>query len=167
MEMRHFPSRLAVAALLTATLVPLARAGNAPVFPRGDKNPIVQAVKTTKASVVTIRVPRPGGGRDMIGTGVVIDPCGLIITNRHVVANNSQVNVVLHDGTTLVGTVKVADSRCDLALVHVDAARPLAALPLRVTETEVGETVIAVGHPYGYSHTVSVGIISALDREIT
>ena len=165
--MRHSPLRLAVAVLAMAVLVPSARAADAPVFPRGKNNPIVQAVKSTKPSVVTVRVPRPGGGKDMIGTGVIIDQCGLIITNRHVVGNSSHVNVVLHDGATVVGAVRVAESRCDLALVHIETTRPLAALPLRLTETEVGETVIAVGHPYGYTHTVSVGIISALDREIT
>jgi len=175
--MRSYPSRLAasVAALVlfassvssTEPVTPLTA-----VAPRGSSlrhnSPIVKAVKKVQPSVVTIRVPRPGGGKDLIGTGIIFDERGYIVTNRHVVGGNPKVNVRLHDNTDLVGTVLVAETRWDLAVVQIKAGRELQAMPFGpVDDLMVGETVIAVGHPFGYQNTVSTGIISALKREIT
>jgi len=134
-------------------------------FPR--RNPITEAVKKTKQSIVCIRVPRPGGGKDMIGAGVVIDERGIIITNRHVVGARRNVTVCLHDGAKLTGEVLVGDAACDLAIVRIDAGRSLVALPLApVKDLMVGETVIAIGHPLGYTNSVTTGIVSALNREV-
>jgi serine protease Do len=127
----------------------------------------VAAVQKTRASVVKISFARQGG-KDVIGSGVIIDPRGLIVTNAHVVSNNSRVHVRLNDGTNLTGAVLFSEPRWDLAIVQVDAGRPLPALALaNVDDLMVGETVIALGHPYGYTDTVSTGIVSALGREIT
>jgi serine protease Do len=134
-------------------------------FPR--RNPVTEAVQKSRASIVSIRVPRPGGGKDMIGSGVIVDQRGVIITNRHVVGSNRQVTVCLHDGSTFTGEVLAADPSCDLAIVRVDAKRQLSFLRLApVKDLMVAETVIAIGHPYGYTNSVSTGIISALGREI-
>jgi len=131
------------------------------------RNPITEAVKKTKQSIVCIRVPRPGGGKDLIGAGVVIDERGIIITNRHVVGARRNVTVCLHDGTKLTGEVLVGDAACDLAIVRIDAGRSLVALPLApVKDLMVGETVIAIGHPLGYTNSVTTGIVSALNREV-
>jgi serine protease Do len=143
----------------------VSRADDSEPFPR--RNPITEAVKKTKRSVVCIRVPRPGGGKDMIGSGVIIDERGIIITNRHVVGARRTVTVCLHDGSKLTGEVLVGESARDLAIVHVDAGRKLTAIPLApVKDLMVGETVIAIGNPLGYTNSVTTGIISALNRQI-
>lgn len=132
------------------------------------RNPITEAVIKTKPSVVTIRVPRPNGGKDIIGTGVVIDERGFIVTNRHVIGAGRSVRVRLADGSDVTAQVIFSESAWDLAVLRIETSKDLQALPLApVADLMVGETVIAVGHPYGYTNTVSTGIISALGREIT
>jgi serine protease Do len=163
--MRSVIARGIAATLFSLVLVPFAAASDPEPFPRS--NPVTEAVKKTKASIVCIRVPRPGGGKDMIGSGVIVDQRGVIITNRHVVGSNRTVNVCLHDGSTFTGEVLAADPARDLAIVRIDAKQTLTALRLGyVKDLMVAETVIAIGHPYGYVNSVSTGIVSALGREI-
>ena len=83
--------------------------GGNPIVSR--RNPIVEAVQKTKNSIVTVRVPRPNGARDMIGTGVIIDERGFIITNRHVVAGAKEVKIRLFDGTELNAEIQLAEPR--------------------------------------------------------
>jgi S1-C subfamily serine protease len=143
----------------------VSRADDPEPFPR--RNPITEAVKRTKESIVCIHVPRPGGGKDLIGGGVIVDERGIIITNLHVVRAQHNVAVFLHDGTKLAGEVLVGDAACDMAIVRIDAGRSLNAVPLApVKDLMVGETVIAIGHPLGYTNSVTTGIISALNRDI-
>jgi serine protease Do len=131
------------------------------------RTPITEAVKRTKQGIVCIRAARPGGGKELIASGVIIDERGIIITNRHVVGAQRRVTVCLHDGARLTGEVLVADAARDLAIVRIDAGRSLGAIPLApVTDLMVGETVIAIGHPLGYTNSVTTGIISALHRHI-
>jgi serine protease Do len=164
--MRHPFLRGVLAAALAFWLAGPSPAGDKTPFSR--RSPVVEAVQKTQASVVSVRVPRPNGGKDMVGTGVVVDERGFIVTNRHVVGTSQSVKVRLHDGTELPGEVAVADPRCDLAVVRVRPKGLLKALELApADDLLVGESVIAIGHPYGYSNTVSTGIISALGREIT
>src|SRR5579871_2442749 len=140
--MRCFIPRGSAAALLSLLLVSLPAAAQE-TFSR--RNPVVEAVQKTKASIVCIRVPRPGGGKDMIGSGVIVDPRGIVVTNRHVVGANRQVTVCLFDGTTLPGEVLVGDPGRDLAIVRVSPAKKLTALPLApIDDLMVGETVIAI-----------------------
>jgi S1-C subfamily serine protease len=129
--------------------------------------PVVAAVQKTQDSIVSVRVPR-SGLKDMVGTGVIVDEGGLIITNRHVVAASNRVTVVMWDNSTqMSGEVIHMDANTDLALVRVKTSKKLQALkPAPVNDLMPGETVIAIGHPYGYTNTVSTGIISALGREI-
>jgi serine protease Do len=161
--MKLFPSIVALcAALLLADVAPASETA----FAR--RNPVVEAVQKTKSSIVCVRVPRPNGAKDMVGTGVVIDERGFIITNRHVVGSSAQVKIHLNDNTVLDGEVLLAEASWDLAVVRVRAGKKLTVLPLApVDDLMVGETVIAIGHPFGYTNTVSLGIISALGREIT
>jgi serine protease Do len=166
MRMHSSVTRGFAALLLAALLVPMAAATDPEPFSR--RSPVVEAVQKTKSSIVCIRVPRPGGGKDMIGSGVIVDERGIIVTNRHVVGANKTATVCLHDGTTVTGEVLAGDPRCDLAVLRVQASKKLVALALApVNDLMVGETVIAIGHPYGYTNTVSTGIISALGREVT
>jgi serine protease Do len=151
--------------LVVFALVAVSRADDPEPFPR--RNPVTEAVKKTREGIVCIRVPRPGKEKDAIGGGVIVDERGIIITNRHLVGSRATVTVCLHDGTKMIGDVLAGDPACDLAIVRIQAAQRLVALPLApVNDLMVGETVIAIGHPYGYTNTVTTGIISALNREV-
>ncbi|HEY9721404.1 MAG TPA: trypsin-like peptidase domain-containing protein [Oscillatoriaceae cyanobacterium] len=100
-----------------------------------------------------------------IGSGFVIDPGGLIITNDHVIQGATAMVVTFADGTKLKGQVLAADSRVDLAIVRVQA-KNLPTLQLETHKPEVGQNVVAIGSPLGLEHSVSNGIISALGRTI-
>jgi S1-C subfamily serine protease len=131
-------------------------------------NATVKAVRKVKPSVVAIKVPGANpSAKGTVGTGVIIDERGYIVTNRHVVAGASEVVVRLADDTELGAKIVIADKNTDLAVLKVSAKHKLPALPLaRADDVEVGEDVIAVGHPYGYSFTVTRGIVSAVGRKI-
>ncbi|MBI1322657.1 PDZ domain-containing protein [bacterium] len=105
-----------------------------------------------------------------MGTGVVLDRRGFIITNHHVVDRVEGIEVRLNDGagTTLPARVIQSDPVMDLAILKVDSPRPLTeALIGTSSDLMVGEDVITVGNAFGYENTVSVGIISALGRNVT
>jgi serine protease Do len=143
-------------------------AGTAARAQYSRRTPIVEAVQKTRASIVTIKVDKRGRSKETVGTGIIIDERGFIVTNRHVVHGGERVVVQLPDSTELRAQVVAADAHCDLAILRVKTDKDLPALLLApVSDVMVGETVIAVGHPYGYRNTVSTGIISAVDREIT
>ena len=106
----------------------------------------------------------PNGG---VGSGVIFDKSGLILTAHHVVAGAEELNVKLADGTELQGRVVGRLPERDLAIVAVDAGKDLPAADLAGESTvEVGEPVVAIGSPFGISQTVTSGIVSGLDREI-
>jgi serine protease Do len=134
------------------------------------KTPIVEAVQKTRNGIVSVKVDRRGnwGRREVVGTGVVVDERGFVVTNCHVVSGSERVTVELADGRSLQARVHVEDTSHDLAILHLPEARKLQALTFGpASDLMVGETVIAVGHPFGYTNTVSTGIISALGREIS
>lgn len=161
----RYPSFCA-AILAALVLAPFAAAGDEKKEEFSRRNPVTEAVAKTKAGIVCIRVPRPGE-KDMIGSGLVFDPSGLIVTNCHVTGGKKFVKVKLHDETDLTGEVVLADVNQDLAIVQVEAKSKLKALQFGpVNDLMVGETVIAIGNPYGYESTVSQGIISAIGRKI-
>lgn len=102
------------------------------------------------------------------GTGVIFAEEGLILTNAHVVERSDQVEVRLTDGRTLAGTVVGLDSVTDLAVVRVTSPTPLPVAPLGDSDAvEVGDWAIAVGNPFGLDNTVTMGIISNLNRNIS
>jgi serine protease Do len=164
--MRTLGSRTVAAAALVVVAL-----GGAGTEARGAnrRTPIVEAVEKTRAGIVTVKVEKKGswGRKQMVGTGVIVDERGYVITNQHVVASAERVTVTLADGTELSARVLHEDARADLAVVRVQAKQPLQALPLGPgSDLLVGETVIAVGHPFGYTNTVSTGIVSYVGREI-
>src|SRR5438552_16865999 len=102
-----------------------------------------------------------------LGSGFIIDPSGLIVTNNHVIANAEQIAVTLSDDTTLQAQVIGRDSVTDLALVKVDAKTPLPAANWgESTKARVGDWVLAIGNPFGLGGSVTAGIISATARDI-
>jgi Do/DeqQ family serine protease len=112
----------------------------------------------------------PGGlSRRMVenalGTGVIVDPKGLIVTNAHVVEGADEINVVLNDGREFVATKMMVDKSADIAVLRIDAKGPLPYVTLEPSEKlEVGDLVIAIGNPFGVGQTVTSGIVSALAR---
>jgi serine protease Do len=99
-----------------------------------------------------------------LGSGVIVSPDGYIITNNHVVEKAEEIKVTLLDRRTFKGRIVGADPKTDIALVRIDAA-DLPTLTWGDSERlQVGEFVLAIGNPYGLSHTVTMGIISAVGR---
>ncbi|HEY2444141.1 MAG TPA: Do family serine endopeptidase [Rhizomicrobium sp.] len=102
-----------------------------------------------------------------LGSGFVIDPSGLIVTNDHVIDGADQISVTFNDGTVLPATVVGRDEKTDLALVRVHAKSPLAAAHFgNSDEARVGDWVIAIGDPFGLGSSVTAGIVSARNRNI-
>ena len=110
-----------------------------------------------------------GGGASAEGTGWVYDTKGDLVTNYHVVQGASSVNVKFSDGSSYKGTIVGTDPDTDLAVVRVNA--PAAKLvPLQLGDSDaaqLGDPVIAIGNPFGLDGTVTSGIVSQLNREIT
>ncbi|HUC12531.1 MAG TPA: DegQ family serine endoprotease [Stellaceae bacterium] len=102
-----------------------------------------------------------------LGSGFIIDPSGLIVTNNHVIANAEEISVTLSDNTTLEARVVGRDPISDLALLKIDAKTPLPAAQWGdSSKTRVGDWVLAIGNPFGLGGTVTSGIISATARDI-
>lgn len=146
------------------------------------QTPVVDVVKRVRDAVVNIhseRTVRAAGADELypnngaqsrvngMGTGILIDPRGYIVTNQHVVEDVALIRVRLADGTAARATVLARDTECDLALLKVEVDRTLPTLPLGTTrDLMVGETVVAIGNAYGYEHTVTVGVVSAVSRDV-
>ncbi|WP_042166815.1 S1C family serine protease [Paenibacillus gorillae] len=103
------------------------------------------------------------------GTGFIFDKAGYIVTNEHVVADAAQVKVTVqgHD-EPFVATVVGADKDHDLAVLKIEGGGDLTTLPIgNSDESAIGDWVIAIGNPYGFDHTMTVGVLSAKERPIT
>ncbi|WP_448590215.1 S1C family serine protease [Thermodesulfobium sp.] len=143
-------------------------------------SPIVEAVKKVMPSVVQINtlmyvknpisdffgIPMKPIPEEGLGSGVIIRSDGLILTNNHVIANATKVKVTLSDGRKFDGEVIGADPVTDLAVVKVNATGLPAAELGSSSNLQLGEWAIAIGNPYGFSGTVTLGIVSALDRRV-
>ena len=105
---------------------------------------------------------RPEGG----GSGVLFTPDGYLLTNAHVVRGAREVAISLPDGTTHSAHVVGEDPATDLAVVHIDATHLPAAELGRSAALRVGQLVVAIGNPLGFSFTVSAGVVSALGRTL-
>ncbi len=112
--------------------------------------------------------PRPGSTRRSLGSGVIIDQSGYIITNNHVIEDADEIQVTLSDDQQFTAEIIGRDTKTDIALIKIPAHDPpFPVAQLGDSDTlRVGEWVIAVGNPYGLSHTVTAGIVSAKGRVI-
>jgi serine protease Do len=100
-----------------------------------------------------------------LGSGVIVDPSGIIITNDHVIRGASAIHVVLADGRELEAEVIGSDANNDLAVLKVSSKQALPAAKLGTSsDLMIGETVIAIGSPFGLSKTVTSGVVSATGR---
>ena len=144
---------------------------------------IVDAVDKTQSCVVNISSEKKAASNSRwpftaeenqrsrisgMGSGVIVDSRGYILTNHHVVDKVQGIEIQLADGTTYPGRVLQYDPVMDLALVKIEPTRPLRSVTIGTSaDLMVGETVITIGNAFGYENTVSVGIISALHRDVT
>lgn len=113
-------------------------------------------------------VPQPGFKRRSLGSGVIIDPAGYIITNNHVIEGADEIRITLSDEEEFAAEIIGRDVKTDVALIKITANErtfPVAQIG-DSDNLRVGEWVIAVGNPYGLSHTVTAGIVSAKGRVI-
>jgi serine protease Do len=168
-------------AVVTAIAFPLTPRVHAASDSR--RTAVVEAVEKVQRAVVSIssekkaashsrwpfsaeenQVPRVSG----MGSGVLIDGRGYILTNHHVVDRVQGIVVQLFDGTSYTGRVLQFDPVMDLAILKIDPEHSLPAIKVGTSsDLMVGETVITIGNAYGYENTVSVGIVSALHRDVT
>ncbi len=139
--------------------------------------PIVKAIKGARPSVVNIQGPKlvpdengsAGATKQVngMGTGVVVDPRGYILTNHHVVEGVRNIRVTLDDGSVDIARLVAHDRRTDLAVIKVSVGRSLPTIRVGTSrDLMTGEPVIAMGNAYGYEHTVTRGIISSLHRDV-
>ncbi|GAA0401428.1 hypothetical protein Acor_38530 [Acrocarpospora corrugata] len=137
-------------------------------LPRSAAGPVPTAgglsgtAATVLPSVVSVEAGRASG------SGFAIDQAGHVLTNAHVVDDAGSVTVILHDGRRLSAQVVGTDAAYDLAVLQVAAGSGLIpAMLARSADVRVGDQVLAIGSPLGLAGTVTSGIVSALDREVT
>jgi serine protease Do len=157
------------------------------------RTPVVAAVERVRGAVVNvsaeelvrIRVPSRGGSvQDFLfgeffekprtrkgyvvtslGSGVIVSPDGYVLTNNHVVERGARFRVGLLDGRELIAKVIGTDPSSDLAVLKLDARERLPFVAMgRSDDLLIGETVIAIGNPFGLAHTVTTGVVSAVHR---
>lgn len=106
--------------------------------------------------------------RQSVGSGFILHENGYIVTNAHVVAGTTERTVTFADGNEYDAEIVAVDRQRDLAVLHIDAAQSLPTLPLgRSNDLMIGETVVAIGNALGYQHTVTAGVVSATNRELS
>lgn len=166
---------------LVGAALPAAAQSQAPAGSAGRRTPIVAAAERVSPAVVNISAeamvreadpffglffgPRTRSSQSL-GSGLIIDPNGIVVTNAHVIEGASRILVTTLDGRELVADVLGSDRDSDLAVLKVDA-RGLPAVPLgRSSDLLIGETVIAIGNPFSLTHTVTTGVLSARGRTV-
>jgi serine protease Do len=170
-----------IAALAGSPLTSRAAAADSPAMSQAD---LIEAVLPAVVNVSTVslsRMPMARAAQDMssdeapaamrvvrgFGSGFIIDKSGIVITNRHVVENASQITVTLQNNLTLPAVRVGRLSRGDVAILQVKSLQPLPTVKLGDSDTvRVGDPVIAIGNPLGLGGSVSAGIVSGLNRDI-
>jgi len=162
---------------ITTTVVASPTPAAAPTELRMAPLSFAPIAKRADPSVVTIYTSGEEEGRGVfarrrgshsakgLGTGFIVDKEGVIITNNHVIEGADEITVLLSDEHRYPAKVTGRDPRTDIAVVKIDGAKDLTAIPLGDSDAlEVGDWVVAIGNPFGLSHTVSAGIVSAKGR---
>jgi serine protease Do len=151
-----------------------------PAATAGRRTPVVAVAEKVAPAVVNIAAesivrdvdPFFGGiftpqrRAQSLGSGLIIEPNGMVLTNAHVIEGASRIVVTLLDGRELQADVLGSDHDADLAVLKM-AAHGLRAVPLgRSSDLMIGETVVAIGNPFGLSRTVTMGVLSAVGRTV-
>ena len=162
--------------LLIATFLAFAALHSAASAENARRTAIVRAIESCRDSVVNIHGEKyvsdsSDESEDRrvngMGTGVVIDARGYAVTNFHVVDGVREIEVTLASGRTVAARLISHDRRTDLAVIKINTVEPLPVIQLGTSDDLlIGETVLALGNAFGYEHTVTRGIISALHRNV-
>jgi serine protease Do len=176
MSLSHLYTAVAVCLITSATNLYATPPEAAPASTSAEearvrrRTPIVTAVEKVRPGVVSLKVTRRddwGTPRDIQGTGIIVDERGYVLTNRHVAGNATKIVATLSDGTKVDARVECADITNDLAIVRLATEKKVSALSFGPgSDLMLGETILAVGNPYGFDGTVTTGIISGLNRQI-
>jgi serine protease Do len=174
-------TRMALFFLLLSSAAGLANAQPPAAGAAARRTPVVAVAEKISPAVVnisaesTVREADPFFGlffgptnrsAQSLGSGLIIDPSGIVVTNAHVIEGASRILVTTLDGRELEADVLGSDRDSDLALLKVEG-RGLPAIPLgRSADLMIGETVIAIGNPFGLTHTVTTGVLSARGRTV-
>jgi serine protease Do len=180
-----FAARARVVGTWTAAFVVLAAPGGARAQSDGAsisrrRTPVVAAVERTGPAVVNIATEKiverqsPFFFRDPVymramslGSGIIVDPRGYVVTNAHVISWANQIEVHLRDGKHVPARLVAVDVSEDVALVRLEGDERRPFVPLgRSDDLMIGETVIALGNPFGLENSVSTGVVSATHRAV-
>jgi serine protease Do len=177
--------RLASLLLAAAALATTSTAASA-AMEQGVCNPAAVVAKALPA-IVNVTVVKVGTGEGengsttttatsksakehiqvFVGSGSIIDPSGVIVTNRHVIQGAAQIRVIFDDKTEVQAKLIAAGAITDLALLKVDMPKPLPTLEFADSDAvKIGQPVIAIGNPLGLGTSVSTGVVSALNRDL-
>ena len=141
------------------------RGPDMPQFPPGS--PFEEFFKKFFDQEPGEREGRPPRRTTSLGSGFIIDPSGIIVTNHHVIDEADEITVRLQDDRELAAEVVGRDPKTDLAVLRVQSDEPLPFLEFGDSDkTRVGDWVVAIGNPFGFSSTVTAGIVSARKRDI-
>ena len=103
-----------------------------------------------------------------LGSGFIIEKSGIVITNNHVIQDAQEIKVILQDNTTLTAKLIGRDPKTDIAVLKVNSEKDLPSVPFgNSDQLRVGDWVVAIGNPFGVGQTITLGIISATDKEIS
>jgi serine protease Do len=103
-----------------------------------------------------------------LGSGFIIDPSGVVVTNNHVIADADEINVIMNDGTKIKADIVGVDKKTDLAVLKFKPPRPLTAVKFGDSDKlRLGDWVVAIGNPFSLGGTVTAGIVSAKNRDIS
>ena len=175
----RYPRRVAAATAALALVAGLAACGsesNPPATSASTASPpavtrsadsfsrIPDVVEKVQPSMVTV-FARTGGGNQGVGSGVIYRADGTILTNNHVVAGATQVDVAFADGSRVSGRVTATDRDTDLAVIRVDRTG-LPAAAFQKSLPRIGSLAVVLGSPLGFEKTVTAGIVSGLHRQI-
>ncbi len=131
-----------------------------------EEHRIIDIVKRTAPTVVSVALYDSNGEETASASGVIISSDGWILTNNHVISDADKIKVTLANGKELTARSLGGDPIVDLAVIKVDADNLPVAVMGDSDNLEVGQTAIAIGNPYGFERTVTVGVVSALRRSI-
>jgi serine protease Do len=192
--MKTWMHAIVLGALVLAAIGGLGRVGVGGTATEDRRTPVVRAIERAAPATVNITTtqqlqpalnpffrrsnpffqeffgrfadPRPRTAQSL-GSGVLIDADGYVLTNEHVLAGATEILVALADGREFAAELIGADPETDLAVVQLqaDGQLPVAALGTS-SDLMIGETVIAIGNPFGLHHTVTTGVLSAINRSV-
>src|SRR3989475_2996887 len=159
-------SRLPATSNSSATSSPAASSATNAIAAQSLSAPALYKQAAPGIVTITTEVARRGGTGEGTGSGIVLDTSGNILTNAHVIAGASQIQVTFSDGKTASASVAGSNTAADLAVVHVSvAASSLHPVALGDSNAvRVGDAVYAIGAPFGLAETMTAGIVSGLNR---